>query len=158
MRNIFGKTIVELAEKDENIVLLTGDVEHNMDEFKKRFPARFFNLGLCEQSIISVAAGMAIEGLKPYVYAITPHLLERPFEQVKLDINQQNLNVKLIGYSDYPTAGPTHTELDGPGLSALLKNFSNYFPITSQEARNAMLDSYIHERPSFISLKRDKTK
>ena len=68
---------------------------------EKIIPKRFFNMGICEQSIIGLSAGMALEGLKPWVYTITP-LIERPFEQVKLDINQQNVNVKLVGYADYP--------------------------------------------------------
>ena len=57
-------------------------------------PKRFFNMGICEQSLIGVASGMALEGLKPWVYTITPFLIERPFEQIKLDIDQQNVNVK----------------------------------------------------------------
>lgn len=157
MRRIFGKTITELAQEDEKIILITGDVEHNMDEFKRLFNKRFFDVGLCEQSMIGLAAGMALEGFKPYVYSITPFVLERPFEQIKLDIDQQNLNVKLIGYSDYPTAGPTHTELDGKGLSALFKNVQSYFPSNSEDTKKALIDSYLHKKPTFISLKRDKT-
>ena len=88
MRNEFGKIIVELAEKDKDIYLLVGDIGYGMfDEFRKRFPNRFFNLGICEQSMIGIASGMALQGLKPYVYTITPFLIERPFEQIKLDIN-----------------------------------------------------------------------
>jgi len=155
MRREFGKTILELAEKDEKIILITGDVEHNMAEFKKRFPKRFFNLGLCEQSMIGVAAGMALEGFKPYVYSITPFLIERPFEQIKLDIDQQKVNVKLIGYSDYPTAGPSHTELNARLLMGLFRNMISYFPANSEETRNSLLDAYTKEGPAFISLRRD---
>ena len=72
MRKIFGETIVKIAKKDEKIVLLTGDVEQEMDEFKALFPDRFFNLGMCEQAITSLAAGLAIEGFRPVVYSITP--------------------------------------------------------------------------------------
>ncbi len=156
MRREFGKTLIELAQRDEKIILITGDVEHNMGEFKRLFNKRFFDVGLCEQSMIGLAAGLALEGFKPYVYSITPFVLERPFEQVKLDIDQQNLNVKLIGYADYPTAGPTHAELDGKGLSALFNNIQSYFPSNSEDTRKALLESYQHEKPTFISLKRDK--
>ena len=100
MRKIFGETIVRSAEKDPSVVLLTGDVEQEMDDFKSKFPKRFFNLGLCEQSITSIAAGLAIDGLRPFVYSITPFVIERPYEQVKIDIDEQNLPVVLIGYSD----------------------------------------------------------
>ena len=157
MRREFSKVIVELAEKDESIVLIVSDFGYGIiDEFKKQFPKRFFNLGVCEQSIISIAAGMALEGLKPYVYMITPFLIERPFEQIKLDIDQQNVNVKLIGYADYPTQGPTHRELNAEYLMKLFRNIRSYFPKNSYETREALMRSYSEETPTFISLKEDK--
>lgn len=101
MRRRFGKIITELAEKDEKIHIIVGDIGYRVfDEFRDKYPDRFFNMGICEQSIIGVSAGMALEGLKPWVYTITPFLIERPFEQIKLDIDQQNVDVKLVGYSD----------------------------------------------------------
>ena len=61
MRRAFGKTIVSLADKDPNIFLISGDVEQEMDEYKAKYPDRYLNVGLCEQSMISMAAGMALE-------------------------------------------------------------------------------------------------
>jgi len=155
MRKIFGKTIVKLAEKNEKIVLITGDVEQEMDEFKNKFPSRFFNLGLCEQSITSMAAGLAIEGFRPVIYSITPFVLERPFEQVKIDIDEQNLPVMLIGYSDYPTHGPTHRALNPERLVTVFKNMQSYFPKNSIEAEKAMIDAYLIKSPAMIFLKKD---
>jgi len=155
MRIQFGKTLMRLAEKDENIVLLIGDVDQEMKEFKEKFPARFFNLGLCEQTIISMASGMALEGLRPIVYSITPFLIERPFEQIKIGIDEQNLPVILIGYSDYPTHGPTHRPLNAPGLTALFKNINRFFPTDSASTEKAMLDAYLMEGPAIICLERD---
>jgi transketolase len=155
MRKIFGETIVKLAEKDEKIVLLTGDVEQEMDTFKERFPDRFFNLGLCEQAITSMAAGMAIDGLRPVIYSISPFVIERPYEQVKVDIDGQNLPVMLIGYSDYPTHGPTHRPLNPERLATVFKNLQSYFPNNSAEAEKAMIDSYLIKSPSMIYLKKD---
>ena len=157
MRNEFAKTLTELAEKDEKIFLVIGDAHHFIfDEFKKRFPSRFLNFGIREQAMVGFGAGMALEGLKPYVYTITPFLIERAFEQVKLDINQQNVNVKLVGYADYPTQGPTHTEIDGKWLMNKFKNIDSYFPKNSAETREVVLHSYDSVRPCFISLKKDK--
>ena len=97
MRRTFGKVISELAERDEKIYVLVGDIGYQVfDEFREKHPDRFINMGICEQSMIGVSAGMALEGLKPWVYTITPFLIERPFEQIKLDIDQQNVNVKLV--------------------------------------------------------------
>ena len=155
MRRQFGKTIVRLAEKDSNVVLLVGDVEQEMGEYKEKFPNRFFNLGLCEQSMISIAAGMALEGLRPIVYSITPFLIERPFEQIKIDIDEQNLPVILIGNSDYPTHGPTHRPLNAEGLIALFKNITGYFPRNMKETEKAMVDAYLIGGPAIICLKRD---
>ena len=68
MRRRFGKIINELAKKDDKIVLLVGDIGYGVfDDFRKEHSNKFFNLGICEQSIISVASGMALEGLKPWV-------------------------------------------------------------------------------------------
>jgi transketolase len=157
MRKIFGKILSELAEKDEKIVLIIGDFGYGVtDEFKSRFPDRFFNFGICEQAMISVAAGMALEGLKPYVYTITPFLIERPFEQIKLDVDIQKANVKLIGYADYPEQGPTHCEIDAEHLMSLFKNIDSYFPKDAAETEKALMQSYRSDRPAFISLKKDK--
>jgi len=158
MRREFGKSLVELAEGDKNIYLLTGDIGYGVfDEFRRKFPKRFLNLGVREQSMISMASGMALEGLKPYVYTITPFLIERPFEQIKLDIDQQNVNVKLIGYADYPTLGPTHSEIDGKWIMSKFENINSYFPITSNEVKEIIIESYLNKKPTFISLKKDKT-
>lgn len=156
MRREFGKVIVELAERDKDIILMVGDIGYGIfDEYRKKFPDRFFNIGVCEQSMVSLASGMALEGLKPYIYTITPFLIERPFEQVKLDIDCQNVNVKLVGYADYPKHGPTHSEIDARGLMKLLKNIVSYFPANSAETREVLYDSYNHKKPTFISLKKD---
>jgi transketolase len=155
MRVQFGKTIVKLASKDERIVLLSGDVLQEMDEFREKFPDRFWNLGITEQSIIGVAAGLAIGGMRPVVYSLTPFVLERPFEAVKIDIDEQNLPVMLIGFSDYPTHGPTHRPLNAEGLVALFKNIHGFFPRNSMETEKAMLDAYLMGVPAVICLKKD---
>ena len=152
MRLAFGETLMKLADKDERIVLLTGDVEQEMEPFKEKYPDRFFNLGLTEQSITSMAAGLAIEGMRPIVYSITPFVIERPYEQVKIDIDEQNLPVMLIGYSDYPSHGPTHRPLNPERLATVFKNLKSFFPTTRDAATKAMLDAYIMRVPSMINL------
>ena len=156
MRRTFGKIITELADRDEKIYVIVGDIGYRVfDEFRQKHPDRFINMGICEQSMIGVSAGMALEGLNPWVYTITPFLIERPFEQVKLDIDQQNVNVKLVGYSDYPTLGPTHTELNGKKLMQLFKNITSYFPKNGDETQKVTYQAYEKKGPAFISLKSD---
>ena len=156
MRRSFGKIITELADRDEKIYVIVGDIGYRIfDEFRQKHPDRFINIGVCEQSMIGVSAGMALEGLNPWVYTITPFLIERPFEQVKLDIDEQNVNVKLVGYSDYPTLGPTHTELNGKKLMQLFKNITSYFPKNGDETQKVTYQAYEKKGPAFISLKSD---
>ena len=158
MRRIFGKLIDKLAKKDKKIILLVGDIGYSIfDDFRKNHPDRFVNLGICEQSLIGVASGMALEGMKPWVYTITPFLIERPFEQVKLDIDHQNVNVNLVGFADYPHLGPTHSEINGKKLSKLFKNIQSYFPENSIETEKCVYKSFKNKGPNFISLKSDKT-
>ena len=156
MRRRFGKIIAELADKDDDIYVIVGDIGYRVfDEFRERHPNRFINMGICEQSMISVSAGMAIEGLKPWVYTITPFLIERPFEQVKLDIDQQDVDVKLVGFADYPTLGPTHSELDGKKLMSFFRNITSFFPKDGEETERMIHKAYDLEGPAFISLKSD---
>ena len=158
MRRRFGKVIAELADRDENIVVLVGDIGYRVfDEFREKHPDRFVNLGICEQSLIGVSAGMALEGLKPWVYTITPFLIERPFEQVKLDIDQQEANVKLVGFADYSTLGPTHRELNGEKLMQLFSNITSFFPKDGDETESMVCEAYKKNGPAFISLKSDPT-
>ena len=158
MRRRFGKVITELADRDESIIVLVGDIGYRVfDEFRDKYPERFINIGICEQSMIGVCAGMALEGLKPWVYTITPFLIERPFEQVKLDIDQQNANVKLVGFADYPTLGPTHKELNGEKLMHLFSNITSLFPKDGDETQSMIYEAYEKNGPAFISLKSDPT-
>ena len=158
MRRSFGEIITELADRDEKIYVLVGDIGYRVfDEFREKYPDRFINMGICEQSMIGVSAGMALEGLKPWVYTITPFLIERPFEQIKLDIDQQNVNVKLVGFSDYPKLGPTHTELNGKKMMQLFKNILPYFPKNGNETIQSVNEAYNYNGPAFISLKSDPT-
>ena len=156
MRRTFGKIITKLADKDRKIYVIVGDIGYRIfDEFRQKHPNRFINMGICEQSIIGVSAGMALEGLKPWVYTITPFLIERPFEQIKLDIDQQNVNVKLVGFADYPKLGPTHMELNSKKMMQLFKNITSYFPKNGKESEKFTYEVYENEGPAFISLKSD---
>ena len=156
MRRRFGRVLAKLADIDQRIYVISGDIGYRVfDEFRERHPKRFINIGICEQSMIGVSAGMDLEGLRPWVYTMTPFLIERPFEQIKLDINQQMLNVKLVGYADYPTLGPTHAELDARQLIGLCKNINAFFPNNGEETEQAILEAYQNQGPCFLSLKSD---
>jgi len=158
MRRAFKQALNDIAEQDTTLVVLTGDVEQEMADFKKNHHDHFFNFGLTEQSIISIGAGMALEGLRPIIYSITPFLMERPFEQIKIDIDEQNLPVILIGYADYPSHGPTHRPLNIEVLCKCFKNIKCYFPANYDEAYSSIMQVWHSKLPGFISLRRDHEK
>ena len=157
MRKIFIDELIVAAKKNKKIILIVNDLGYNVvEKFAKLFPSQFFNAGVAEQNMMGIASGMALEGLKPWVYTITPFLIERPFEQIKLDIDQQKSNVKLIGYADYPNLGPTHKELNAKKQMKLFKNITSFFPKNKKDTINYCKQSYKNDGPCFISLKQIK--
>ncbi len=112
MRQQFKKTIMDLACHDEQIVLLFGDVSvYLFKEFKELAPDRFYNLGICENTIVAVAAGLSRQGFTPYIHSIAPFITERCLEQIKLDIcyNQFPCTIITCGATfDYAFDGASH--------------------------------------------------
>jgi transketolase len=158
MRRQFGKTIVELAEKDPRVVVLYGDVFQNMEAFQQKFPNRIFNVGICEQSMVSMAAGMALEGLRPIVYSLTPFIFERALEQWKMDVDVHNAPVIGVGYSSYPTHGPSQSPLNNsPNWlhSAKFNHIYTCIPHTSEYFDESL--RWAHEKgcPAMFAITRD---
>lgn len=151
MRITLNKELLKMMKKDKKIVLILGGVG-NFQEIEKQFPDRYIDIGPSEQSLIGVAAGMALQGMKPYVFGITPYIIERPFEQVKLDIDVMNTNVKLFGYGIYPHDGITH---ETPYLKDLMKVFTNiksFYPKTKEEFINILKTTQNKKGPIFVDL------
>ncbi len=151
MRWEFQQQLHAMMARDTRIHLLWGDVGAGL--FKRHradFPSRVINVGICEQATVGMAAGMAMAGLRPIVYTITPFLVERAFEQIKIDVDQMKMPVGLVGHSDY-SAGPTHRELNAPALMGLLPNIRSHFPATMGQLRAEMTDIDM-ESPWFLAL------
>jgi transketolase len=158
MRYEFARVLTALAEKDPLIYLLTGDVGGALfDPFRAKCPGRHIEIGVAEQSMVGMAAGMAMAGLRPVVYTITPFLIERAFEQIKLDVHCQKVPVGLVGYSGYPTYGPSHIELDAPKLMSLVTNIRGLYPEQNGDVER-MLSELDFNKPWFLSLKKAPTK
>ena len=97
-RRIFIDTLIELAEKDPSIILMVCDVGFNyIENFSWRFSKRFINTGVTEQSTMIIAAGLALSGLKPYVYSMINFVTFRPYEMIRNAVCLHNANVKIIG-------------------------------------------------------------
>ena len=156
MRKAFVKALIELARRDKDICLLTGDLGyHVFEEFIKEFPDRFFNCGVSEQNMVGVSAGLALSGKKPYVYSIVPFVALRPFEQIRDDICYQNLNVKIIGVGggfSYGTLGSTHIVLEDLAVMRTLPNMTVLCPCDLLETEGLVFKSYYKNGPTYIRL------
>ena len=98
MRNAFADEITRLVKADPRVVLLSGDIGNKLfDPFKAHAPARFFNCGVAEANMMGVAAGMALCGLRPVVYTITPFTTTRCFEQIRVDVCYHKAPVIIVG-------------------------------------------------------------
>lgn len=125
LRKQFITELIILAKKDKKAMLLTGDLGYSIVEpFQKLFPDRFINVGCIEQSMIGIAAGLAIAGWKPFVYSTINFLLFRPLEQVRNDVCYNNTNVKLIGARVSPFLGFSHNISENEDVN-ILNNFPN---------------------------------
>lgn len=154
MRREFGKTMAELASLDKRVHLISLDIGFGIfDKLRKENPGNYWNLGVTEQASIGIAAGMALEGLLPFIYTITPFALERPYEQIKLDIMEQKAPVKIAGFWDYPRDGPTHKTQDVQGLCKIL-GIELYEPRDAKELHDMLFDTYKNNRPGFFNLKK----
>jgi len=142
----------ELAEKDKDVILLTGDLGYSFcEEYAHKFPKQFINCGCIEQSMVGIAAGMVLGGKKPYVYSGTIFLLMRAYEQVRDDVAYNNLNVKLIGTGASQFLGFTHNLQGNENEQDLLKNLPNiksFYPQNEEDLRLALLSF----GPAFIRI------
>jgi len=146
--------MVELIKKNPRIYVLCADIGFGVfNTLKEETPDHLINTGIAEQATIGMAAGMAQEGFIPIVYTITPFLLERPYESIKLNIMQQKQNVKLVSYGDYPDLGPTHVTSNLDLLCKALK-IELLKPESIKETLRMTRNMFKHKRPVFMYLKK----
>ena len=158
MRKTFINTLIELAREDKDIVLITPDMGFSvLEPFFKEFPERSINCGIAEQNAVSLASGLALAGKKPYVYTIIPFLVERAFEQVRLDVAYMNTNVKLVGIGagfTYGAAGATHHAIEDISLMRSLPNMTVCCPGDNNEAEQIVRQSIKKVGPMYIRIGR----
>lgn len=158
MRKPFLEVLTLLAEKDSKVILIVGDVGFSfMEPFKERFPKQFLNAGIAEQNMMGMAAGMAQQGFKPYVYTMSNFILLRPHEQLRNDICFAKANVKLIsvkGSEAYKFLGMSHNLFDGEEQAILkaLPNLKSYIPQTEEECKQIILDTYETKETAYIRI------
>jgi transketolase len=158
MRKKCLETIYDLAKKNKKIVFIGSDLGPNvLDEFKKKFPNRFFMEGVSEQSIVGIAAGMAMEKNIPFVNTISTFITRRCYEQIVIDLCLHNLPVKLVGNGGglvYAPLGPTHQAIEDLSIMRVIPNMSIIAPCDEVEMEMLVRDSVKLKSPLYIRIAR----
>jgi transketolase len=156
MRNAFAKTITRLAGEDPSVVLLSGDIGNRLfDDFKASFPDRFYNCGVAEANMMSLAAGMASCGLRPVVYTITPFLTYRCMEQIRDDVCYHHQRVVIVGTGaglSYASLGTTHHSCEEMGMLRLLPGLTVLAPADAVEVDMTLSAALKHDGPAYIRI------
>ncbi len=154
MRSAFVRGLRRAMIENPDVILLYGDVAApGFAELALDNPGRVVNVGVIEQAMMGVAAGMAMNGLCPVVYSILPFVLERCYEQIKLDVDLQNQRVVIVGYDHPGPLGPTHRPLDELALLRTFRNVRTRLPRTLDEAQRMTAEALGHFGPSFLILR-----
>lgn len=158
MRNHLINKITELAETDERIMLVTADLGFSViEKFKDKFPNRYINVGIAEQNMAAVAAGLALEGNTVFIYSIGNFPTLRCIEQIRNDICYHNANVKILavgcGFA-YGTLGMTHHATEDLAIMRALPNMKIFTPCDSVSAEAIAEDICNIKGPCFVRLER----
>ncbi|MHB1663285.1 MAG: transketolase family protein, partial [Thermoplasmataceae archaeon] len=161
LRDKYGETILKLGEKHNEIVVLDADLSSSTKTsmFGKRFPERFFNMGISEQSMVSTAAGLALSGKKVFVSTFAVFLM-RTYEQIRQSVCYNNVNVKFVVTHAGITVGEdgaTHQIVEDVGIMSGIPNMKVIVPVDSIETASVL--NYLVEEtstPYYIRLTREK--
>jgi transketolase len=158
-RNAYVKALADLAQEDHRIVGVVNDSvgSSKLDAFKKAFPDRLINVGIAEQDMVGVAAGLANGGRIPFVSAAASFLTARALEQIKADVAYSNRNVKLCGMSPgmaYGELGPTHHSIEDIAWLRAIDNLTIIVPADPVETAAAMRWAAATEGPAYIRVSR----
>lgn len=156
MRNAFADELRMLAKENKDIMLLSGDIGNRLfDGFKEDNSDRFLNCGVAEQNMMGVAAGMALSGMRPVTYTITPFITSRCYEQIRVDVCYHDLPVIIVGVGGglcYAIGGATHQSCEDIGMLRLLPNMTVVCPGDSHEVRGALRAALKSKGPVYIRL------
>ncbi|RPH04011.1 MAG: transketolase [Alphaproteobacteria bacterium TMED93] len=156
MRRTFINHLTELAKENKNIFLLVGDVGYNVvEKFKNYFPDRFLNVGVAEQNMTSIAAGLASEGYHVFTYSIANFPTFRCAEQIRNDVDYHNLPVTVVsvgGGVGYGNLGYSHHAIQDYGLMRMMPNFKIASPGDLNEVKSVLNYLTKNPQPSYLRL------
>lgn len=157
MKSSFALWIREKIRKDPRVILLSGDLGYKTFEpIQAEHPRNYINMGVSEQNMIGVAAGLALQGMRPYCYSIAPFLVLRTLEHIRNDVCFHKLNVKLVGNGGglaYGLQGSSHHLLEDVALMSALPGMKSVLPFNKADAAAAFEWDYQHrEGPAYFRL------
>jgi transketolase len=161
-RDGFGRGLVTAGERDPKVVALCADLTAStkMDGFAKAFPERYVEIGVAEQNLVTVAAGMALSGKVPFVSSYAAFSPGRNWEQIRTTICLNQTNVKIVGSHAGVSVGPdgaTHQMLEDIALMRVLPHMTVVVPCDSLEAEKATVQLAGNPSPAYLRLAREKT-
>ena len=159
-RVVFGETLVELADRYPDLLVLDGDVASSTrtDILNRARPDRFLEMGIAEQNMVGVAAGLATVGFVPWVSSFAAFIASRALDQIRVVVAQPNLNVKFaVGYSGLLTGltGKTHQDVEDLAIVRAMPHMTVIVPCDAVEVRSAMYAMMEHDGPIYLRLTRD---
>lgn len=158
MRNKFFSKLVELSEKEKDLFFVTADLGFGViEKFRDRFPDRFLNVGVSEQAMIGIAAGMANEGKKVICYSITPFSWLRPFEFYRNGVLATQASVMVVGVGpgfDYSHDGITHYCFEDLALAQSQPNLHINLSTYKSDVESALEEFIAQPRPTYVRLPR----
>ncbi len=159
MKKTFAAELLKQARTNKDIFVLTGDLGFGVwDQFRDGLPDRFLNCGASEQAMMGIAVGLVLEGKIPFVYSITPFLLWRPAETIRLYIGHENIGVKLVAAGrddDYSKSdGFSHDAKDAGDFLSLFPNIKQLWPEDKSQIETLVELMITDPSPYFISLRR----
>ena len=159
-RDVFGDTLIELIDHDKRVYVLDGDLANSTkaDKVSRERPEHFLEMGIAEQNMMGVAAGMATCDLIPWLSSFAVFLVNRDLDQLRVVVAQPNLNVKIgSAYTGLLTGktGKTHQEVSDLAIMRAMPNMTVIAPADGVETRLAMLAANDHPGPVYVRLTRD---
>jgi transketolase len=160
MRQQFRDTALKLAGVDDKLILLFGDISvYLFNDFSRQYPGRLLNIGICENTLISMAAGMSAAGYHPVVHTIAPFVTERSYEQVKLDLCYNRFGCTIVtcgGSFDYAWDGATHHCYTDLELMRMLPGMEVIQPGSKKEFDALFSACYNNGNPTYIRIAADE--
>ncbi|UPY36824.1 transketolase C-terminal domain-containing protein [Sediminicoccus sp. KRV36] len=156
MRNEFADELTKLGNEDPRLVMLSGDIGNRLfDKFRAAHPSRFINCGVAEQNMMGLAAGMAMSGLRPVTYTITPFVTTRCLEQIRTDACYHNVPVTVVSVGAglaYAGLGPTHHACEDISFLRSIPNMTVICPGDAWEVRAALRAVMQQDGPAYIRM------